>query len=262
MLLARKTLSTQFNVNSLFFKRFNSTLSSAVNINANTNFNKNSSLPLLSSSAPSFTYNFPHYKIITHNKKWNYEEDNILLRRVIRYGWKHWRIISQGFPNRYSLDCYYRYRNNLKYLIDYSFICSINQSSIMSLTSKEQQQFWKKLSKTNDLLLKKNKQLRTKSLSLLKQYYINMQKFSKEQQQLLPINYNLVLQTSKKINNEESLFVTKNKPWTNDEIEKLKYLLTNYASLDNQLFFSHDGKNIMYNWKLISSNHFPDRTLN
>src|SRR5256885_148141 len=98
MLLVRKTLSTQFNVNSLFFKRFNSTLSSAVNINANTNFNKNSSLPLLSSSAPSFTYNFPHYKIITHNKKWNYEEDNILLRRVIRYGWKHWGIISQGFP--------------------------------------------------------------------------------------------------------------------------------------------------------------------
>src|SRR5688572_7738031 len=90
MLSVRKTLSTQFSVNSLLFKRFNSTLSGTANINTNINFNKNSSLPLPSSSAPSSTYYFPQHKIITHSKKWNYEEDNILLRRVIRYGWKHW----------------------------------------------------------------------------------------------------------------------------------------------------------------------------
>jgi hypothetical protein len=202
---------------------------------------------------------FLHYKIITHNKKWNYKEDNILLRRVIRYGWKHWGIISQGFTNRTSLDCYYRYRYSLKFLIDYSYI---NQSSIISLTSKEQQQFWKQLSKTNNL--KQTLQSRTNSLSLLKQYYIDMQKFSREQQQLLPINYNSVLQISKKIN-ENNSGVTR-KPWTKDETERLIYLLSNYASLDNQLLFScnfrNKGKSIKYNWKLISSTYFPNRTLN
>src|ERR1043166_2540234 len=112
MLSTHKILSTRFNINSVLF-RFNNTLA---NINAKTNFNENS-LPLLS-SAPSSTCKFPQHKIITRNKKWNYEEDNILLRRVIRNGGKHWGIISQGFPNRSSLDCYYRYRNNLKYLIE------------------------------------------------------------------------------------------------------------------------------------------------
>ncbi|RIA89320.1 hypothetical protein C1645_738710 [Glomus cerebriforme] len=94
-----------------------------------------------------------------------------------------------------------------------------------------------------------------------------MQKFSREQRPLLPINYNLVLQTSKKIkenNNEDSLFITKNKPWTEAEIEKLKILLLSYASLDNQLLLynSHKKKNVIYNWKLISSKYFPNRTLN
>ncbi|GES77480.1 myb-like protein L isoform X2 [Rhizophagus clarus] len=190
-------------------------------------------LYLLSSSVRKFL----PYKIKT---QWNYEEDNILLRRVIRYGWKHWGIISQ----------------------DYSYI---NQSSIISLTSKEQQQFWKNLIKTNNLKQTlQTLQLRTNSSSLLKQYYINMQKFSREQQQLLPVNYNSVLQISKKIN-ENNNGVTR-KPWTKDETERLIYLLSNYASQDNQLLFSynshHKRKSIMYNWKLISSTYFPNRTLN
>ena len=157
----------------ILLARFNGTIIiRAANVSANLNFNKNSSIFPLSYFLSSSLHKFLHHKIIIHNKKWNYEEDNILLRRVIRYGWKHWGIISQGFANRSSLDCYYRYRYSLKYLIDYSYI---NQSSLISLTSKEQQQFWKNLSKTNNLqqILK----LRTNSLSLLKQYYIDSRNF-------------------------------------------------------------------------------------
>ncbi|CAI2176981.1 19854_t:CDS:2 [Funneliformis geosporum] len=273
MLPLRKTrwAPAQHRVNSLFSKKINSTVNSNFTTNIVTEPSLKKGTPLILSSkspspSPSQTKRLPHRKIITNNKQWNYEEDNILLRRVIRYGWKHWGIISQGFPNRSSSDCYYRYRNNLKYLIDYSFICSTNQSSLISLTSKEQKSFWKKLNKLNNnlQLMQDNNRLKTKSISLLKQYYINMQRFSNEQQQLFPINYNLVLHTSKKIkdnNKEESLFVIKNKPWTSEEIERLKDLLLNDASLENQLLFTYSGgKNVMYNWKLITSKYFPNRT--
>ncbi|CAB4400661.1 unnamed protein product [Rhizophagus irregularis] len=246
---------TSFIANSLFLKRFIYSTRVYFSFSKNSSISPFSPLPYLLSSS---VRKLLHYKIITRNKKWNYEEDNILLRRVIRYGWKHWGIISQGFTNRSSLDCYYRYRYGLKYLIDYSYI---NQSSIMSLTLKEQQQFWKNLSKTNNL--KQTLQLRTNSSSLLKKYFIDMQKFSREQQQLSPVNYNSVLQISKKIN--ENNGVTR-KPWTKDETKRLVYLLSNYASLDNQLLFSRNscnkGKSTMYNWKLISSTYFPNRTLN
>ncbi|CAG8532259.1 14269_t:CDS:2 [Funneliformis mosseae] len=263
MLPFRKTkwVPAQHRVNSIFSKNFNSTIKSNITTKI---VNVKSSSPLPSQNLP--PKRLPHHKIIAHNKQWSYEEDNILLRRVIRYGWKHWGIISQGFSNRSSSDCYYRYRNNLKYLIDYSFICSTNQSSLISLTSKEQNSFWKKLNKLNNnlQLMQDNNRLKKKSISLLKQYYINMQRFSNEQQQLLPINYNLVLHTSKKIkenNKEESLFVIKNKPWTSEEIERLKDLLLNDASIENQLLFTYSGgKNVMYNWKLITSKYFSNRT--
>ncbi|KAF0544909.1 myb-like transcription factor [Gigaspora margarita] len=162
-----------------------------------------------------------------HNRKWTTLEDNILLRRAIMCGFKHWGVISRGLYKRNSLECFYRWRK-LKVLIDWSY------TKNFFFTPNELKMFWRLVSKYGTSWEKISENFQNKSIIHCKDLYRDMQRFSVTNKQLAPISYKKILDIVQKVEQkehkerkEDNLKDNKKKRviWMTNEVKKLKSLV-------------------------------------
>ncbi|CAG8771961.1 6267_t:CDS:1, partial [Racocetra persica] len=180
------------------------------------------------------------------NKKWTTLEDNILLRRAIMCGFKHWGVIARGLYKRNSLECFYRWRK-LKVLIDWSY------TKNFFFTPNELKTFWKLVSKYGTAWKKISENFQNKSITQCKELYHDMQRFSVINKQFTPVSYKKISDIVQRVEQkEDNLKDNKNNKkkkiiWLSDEVKKLKSIVREQSFND-------------VNWRKIAI-EFPGKSL-